>query len=198
MTDAMLGVDADNPTGALGLYEGLGFAGRRSARSAYWGPAGRLIEHAAGTAVASWRSALEDPIMRSYLIVANQTLTSRSLNDAITARLADGPVRTHVVVPLSPVGGRLTWDEQASRDMAQTRLDEVLARLREMGAEADGEIGDRDPVMAVRDALRGREVDEVIVSTLPQGVVALAGRGRPEPAARLGPVPVTVVTQEAG
>jgi mycothiol synthase len=26
MTDAMLGVDAENPTGALGLYEGLGFA----------------------------------------------------------------------------------------------------------------------------------------------------------------------------
>ena len=26
MTDAMLGVDADNPNGALGLYEGLGFA----------------------------------------------------------------------------------------------------------------------------------------------------------------------------
>ena len=25
MTDAMLGVDAENPTGALGLYEGLGF-----------------------------------------------------------------------------------------------------------------------------------------------------------------------------
>ena len=29
--------------------------------------------------------------MRSYLIVANQTLTSRSLADAITERLADGP-----------------------------------------------------------------------------------------------------------
>ena len=25
MTDAMLGVDAESPTGALGLYEGLGF-----------------------------------------------------------------------------------------------------------------------------------------------------------------------------
>jgi len=25
MTEAMLGVDAENPTGALGLYEGLGF-----------------------------------------------------------------------------------------------------------------------------------------------------------------------------
>ncbi len=25
MTEAMLGVDAESPTGALGLYEGLGF-----------------------------------------------------------------------------------------------------------------------------------------------------------------------------
>jgi hypothetical protein len=44
---------------------------------------------------------LEDPIMRSYLIVANQTLTSESLREAITARLADGPLRVHVVVPMS-------------------------------------------------------------------------------------------------
>lgn len=37
MTDAALGVDADNPTGALGLYEGLGFeVDLRS--TAYWGP----------------------------------------------------------------------------------------------------------------------------------------------------------------
>ena len=111
--------------------------------------------------------------MRSYLIVANQTLTSRSLTDAITARLADGPVRTYVVVPLSPVGGRLTWDEQASRKVAQTRLDEVLAKLREMGAESDGEVGDRDPVMAARDALRGREVGGGRLDA-PEGLVTLA------------------------
>ena len=134
--------------------------------------------------------------MRSYLIVANQTLTSRSLTEAITARLADGPVRTHVVVPLSPVGGRLTWDEQASREVARTRLDEVLARLREMGAEADGEIGDRDPVMAVRDALRGREVDEVIVSTLPKGLSRWLGEDVPSRLRDSIRVPVTVVTQD--
>lgn len=134
--------------------------------------------------------------MRSYLIVANQTLTSRSLTEAITARLADGPVRTHVVVPLSPVGGRLTWDEQASREVARTRLDEVLARLREMGAEADGEIGDRDPVMAVRDALRGREVDEVIVSTLPKGLSRWLGEDVPSRLRDSVRVPVTVVTQD--
>jgi hypothetical protein len=134
--------------------------------------------------------------MRSYLIVANQTLTSDSLRDAITARLAAGPIRTHVVVPLSPVGGRLTWDEQESRTVAQGRLDDVLGRLREMGAEADGEVGDRDPVMAVRDALRGREVDEVIVSTLPKGLSRWLGEDIPSRLRDSVAVPVTVVTQE--
>ena len=134
--------------------------------------------------------------MRSYLIVANQTLTSESLQEAITARLADGPIRTHVVVPLSPVGGRLTWDEQESRAVAQTRLDDVLARLREMGCEADGEVGDRDPVMAVRDSLRGREVDEVIVSTLPRGLSRWLGEDVPSRLRDSVQVPVVVVTQE--
>jgi hypothetical protein len=133
--------------------------------------------------------------MRSYLIVANQTLTSRSLTDAIAARIADGPVVTHVVVPLSPVGGRLTWDEKASREVAQQRLDEELERLRSMGAEASGEIGDRDPVMAVRDALRFREVDEVIVSTLPKGMSRWLGEDVPSRLRDSVKVPVTVVTQ---
>jgi mycothiol synthase len=37
MTDAALGVDADNPTGALGLYEGLRFEVEMRS-TAYWGP----------------------------------------------------------------------------------------------------------------------------------------------------------------
>ena len=133
--------------------------------------------------------------MRTYLIVANQTLTSDSLAEAITARLADGPIRTFVVVPLSPVGGRLTWDEDASRAAARGRLDEVLVRLREMGAEAEGEIGDRDPVTAVRDALRYREVDEVIVSTLPRGISRWLGEDVPSRMRDAVRVPVTVVTK---
>ncbi len=136
--------------------------------------------------------------MKSYLIVANQTLTSQSLADEITARLADGPLRAHVVVPLSPVGGRLTWDEDESRTVAQDRLDDVVKRLRDMGAEADGEVGDRDPVMAVRDALRGREVDEIIVSTLPKGLSRWLGEDVPSRLRNLVAVPVTVVTQPTG
>jgi nucleotide-binding universal stress UspA family protein len=134
--------------------------------------------------------------MRSYLIVANQTLTSESLREALSARLADGPVRAHVVVPMSPGTGRLSWDEQESRTAAKARLDEMLEHLREMGAEADGEVGDRDPVMAVRDALRRTEVDEVIVSTLPRGLSRWLGEDVPSRLRDSVRVPVTVVTQE--
>jgi nucleotide-binding universal stress UspA family protein len=140
-------------------------------------------------------SRMEDPVMRSYLIVANQTLTSQSLSDAIDARLADGPVRTYVVVPLTPVGGRLTWNEDESRTVAQNRLDEVVASLRGRGVEADGEVGDRDPVQAVRDAIRGRAIDEVIVSTLPRGISRWLGEDVPSRLATAVSCPVTVVTQ---
>ena len=134
--------------------------------------------------------------MRSYLIVANQTLFSQSLADEISTRLADGPIRVHVVVPLSPVTHRLTWDEQESRAIAQTRLDEELERLRGLGVEAAGEVGDRDPVMAVRDAIRGRDVDEIIMSTLPKGISRWLGEDVPSRLREAVPIPVTVVTAE--
>lgn len=133
--------------------------------------------------------------MRSYLIVANQTLTSESLREAITARLADGPLEAHVVVPMSAGSWRHSWDEQQIRADAQARLDETLERLKEMGVDADGEVGDRDPVDAVRDALRRREVDEVIVSTLPRGISRWLGEDVPSRLRDACRVPVTVVSE---
>ena len=133
--------------------------------------------------------------MRSCLIVANQTLNSESLTDAIRTRLAADKLRAYVVVPLTAVGGRLTWDEDASRTVADERLKDVLTRLKALDVEADGEIGDRDPVMAVKDALRGREVDEIIVSTLPRGLSRWLGEDVPSRLADAVAVPITVVTQ---
>ena len=135
--------------------------------------------------------------MRSYLIVANQTLTSESLREAITARLVQGPLRVHVVVPMSAGAGRLSWDEGESRTTAQARLDEMLERLKDMGVEADGEVGDRDPVNAVRDAMRRQDADEVIVSTLPRGLSRWLGEDVPSRLRDACKVPVTVVSQEA-
>jgi hypothetical protein len=133
--------------------------------------------------------------MREYLIVANQTLTSRSLADALSQRLAEGPIRAHVVVPLTRVGGRLTWDEAASRQAAEERLDELLGHLRGLGNEAFGEVGDPDPVQAVRDAMRDEPVDEIIVSTLPKGLSRWLGEDVPSRLRDAVGVPITVVSQ---
>ena len=133
--------------------------------------------------------------MRSYLIVGNETLAGESLTQAINDRLADGPMRARVVVPLTRIGGRLTWDEQESKVVAQTRLDEMLDRLKALGIEADGEVGDGDPILAVKDAMRGREIDEIILSTLPAGVSRWLGADVPGRLRDAVTVPVTVVTQ---
>jgi GABA permease len=44
-----------------------------------------------------------------------------------------------------------------------------LQRLHEAGAEADGEVGDPDPLKAIGNALARAQFDEIILSTLPRG-----------------------------
>ena len=108
--------------------------------------------------------------MPTYLVVANQTAASPTLAAMILERLAKGAARFYIVVPLTPINHRFTWEERESISAAAVRLETLLGWLREMGAvEASGEVGDSDPVDAVADALRGRTVDEIIVSTLPPG-----------------------------
>jgi hypothetical protein len=133
--------------------------------------------------------------MRSYLIVANQTLASPALSDAIEERVAGGDeVRFHVVVPATP-SGRMTWDEDRTREAAQARLDDLLQDLRSRGAEATGEIGAPDPVDATADALRAHQADEVILSTLPSGISRWLGLDVPGRLRDVVRVPVVVVTQ---
>ncbi len=133
--------------------------------------------------------------MRSYLVVANQTLGGQELAETINERLVAGPARFHVVVPLSPVQHRLTWDEEESREAARQRLDAILERLTERGADAKGEIGDRDPVDAARDALRRFHADEIILSTLPSGISRWLGQDVPSRLRAAVSAPVVVVTQ---
>jgi hypothetical protein len=134
--------------------------------------------------------------MRSYLVVGNQTLDSPELAEAVAHRLATGPAAFHVVVPATPVQRGLTWDEDEARAAAQTRLADALERLRSAGAIVSGEIGHRDPVVATEDALRGREVDEVLLSTLPPGISRWLGQDVPSRLKGSILVPVTVVTTQ--
>ncbi|HXG25430.1 MAG TPA: hypothetical protein VNL94_01055 [Candidatus Binatia bacterium] len=136
--------------------------------------------------------------MRTCLIVGNRTLPGDELAAELRKRIAEGDCTFHVVVPLAPVSHAATWDETESVAASRQRLDAFLEHLRDMGAEADGEIGDRDPIQAVRDVLRTRIVDEVILSTLPPGVSRWLQLDVPSRMAREIDVPVTTVTQRAG
>jgi hypothetical protein len=131
--------------------------------------------------------------MSSALIVANQTLPSSALADAIAERIKSGVETFHVVVPATPPAKGFTWDEEESRAEAGTRLATFLQRLSRLGVQATGEVGDRDPVAAVRDALRGRVVDEIVLSTLPPGISRWLGQDVPSRLRSSVSVPVDVV-----
>ena len=106
--------------------------------------------------------------MGTILIVANQTLPSEDLANEVARRIASGARDFHIVVPATPPpGGGFTWDEDAAFRAAEERLAAFISGIEAQGATAAGEIGDRDPVAAVRDAVRGRDIQGVILSTLP-------------------------------
>ena len=137
--------------------------------------------------------------MRTVLIVANQTLLSPSLAAAVEERIREGPIRFHVVVPATPVTHRLTWDEKETAEAAIGRLHELLKRLEALGAPSTGEVGPSDPVSAATDVMATKEVDEVILSTLPPGISRWLGAdvGSRLQAAVSVPVVVVTVSKEA-
>jgi cell pole-organizing protein PopZ len=108
--------------------------------------------------------------MRRYLVVANQTLGGGHLAEKVRACLAAGPSRFHILVPATQPQDHAVWTEGEARAVAQQALDRALQRFRELGADADGEVADENPLEAIGDAVRDREFDEIILSTLPPGL----------------------------
>ena len=135
--------------------------------------------------------------MKTYLVVANQTLPGVPLADTVRERIATGQCTFHVVVPLTPVPHGAVWEERESTEAARGRLAAFLGVLRNQGVEAEGEIGDRDPIQAVRDVLRTKAIDEIILSTLPPGASRWLQMDIPSRLARAVDVPVTVISEEA-
>jgi len=134
--------------------------------------------------------------MSTILIVANQTLPSEALATEVRRRIGAGAREFHVVVPASPPpGSGFTWDEDVARALGQEARAARTVTIREAGVTAAGEIGDRDPVQAVRDAARDRDVREVICSTLPAGVSRWLRQDVPSGIRDALAVPVAVVIE---
>jgi hypothetical protein len=108
--------------------------------------------------------------MRRYLVVANQTLGGRRLEEEIRSCLAAGPCSFHIVVPATPPHESWLWVEGEAHSLAAERLGQALERFGELGAEATGEVGDPKPLEAVQDVfVRGEAFDEILLSTFPPG-----------------------------
>ena len=119
--------------------------------------------------------------MPNVLVLANETIGGEKLLDAIRERNARGDeVRFHVVVPQTrPRYGNVIY-EDAVRDGAQVRVDLALAFMRDEGIAGSGEVGDGDPLNAVKDAIAHHGLDEIIVSTLPSESSGWLRRDLPE------------------
>jgi hypothetical protein len=145
------------------------------------------------------RSSAEDE--RRILVIANETVGGDELLAILRQKAAGVNERVLVVCPALNSQVR-TWasDEDGARSAAQQRLDASLARLRDDGVHAQGEVGDGDPLQAVEDALRTFGADEIVISTHPEGRSNWLERNVVGAARERFDIPIThvVVDLEAG
>jgi hypothetical protein len=93
------------------------------------------------------------------LVVANRTVDSPELLDALKERAQRGPIHVTLLAPT-------TWSE---REEAEQRLAAAVAALAAGDVRSEGMVGDADPIVAVQEAWNPGRYDEVVVSTLTEG-----------------------------
>ena len=99
------------------------------------------------------------------LVLADAWCRVDGLCDAVIRRAGDAG-RVLVVAPA--LASRLhTWTNDTDREseIAQARLENILARLEQHGIRAEGRVAAQDPALAVEDALDGFAATELIVVT---------------------------------
>jgi hypothetical protein len=125
---------------------------------------------------------------RSFLVVANVTATSDELLDELRARAQRETCSFTLVIPATPFAG--------GRGAATEQLSQALEQLHEAGLEADGMVGNADPILAVTDAWDPKKYDEIILSTLPMRFSKWLHAGLPERISKLTDAPVTHVVSK--
>jgi hypothetical protein len=110
--------------------------------------------------------------MARYLVVAYQTAESQELLDQLSELFKDDPRAEFVLlVPATPVGYLLTWEEGEAMQLALHRAQTALATFRMLGIPMyESHIGDASPLKAIEDELQRRRYAAVVISTLPPGL----------------------------
>jgi hypothetical protein len=127
------------------------------------------------------------------LVVANEAVSGSELRDGLLEQLGDGVDKVFVVAPaLTDSGLEYTLgDVDGAIGPAEERLRQTLEELRQAGFEADGEVGDSDPLLAIQDELLKHHPDRVVVVGHRDRDGAFAEKGLLEQAERDLELPVT-------
>lgn len=108
----------------------------------------------------------------TVLVVATEPLAGEALEQVVReVRRADGGAAARVVSPLLATS-RLKHqvnDVDEAMEPARERLDASLRALREAGLSASGEVGDADPLLAIKDELLQRDVERIVLVTHERG-----------------------------
>jgi hypothetical protein len=171
----------------INVWLGLGVFVVESALLAYWMFGRGRSERPVPIAPASHPAG-----HRRILVIANETVGGGELLSELRRRGADE--RFLVVSPAlnSPIK-HWASDEDGAREDAQARLQRSLQAMREQGIDAEGEIGDPDPLQAIEDAIRTFQPDELVISTHPPERSHWLERGIVESARERFALPVTHV-----
>ena len=97
--------------------------------------------------------------VKRTLVVANQTVASRPLLDALKRKAEDEPRRFIVISPQAD-----SPDEGDPHD----RLAATLRELSDAGLPAIGQVEHHDPYTAIQNALQFYAPDDIVISTLPE------------------------------
>ncbi|MEY2534570.1 MAG: hypothetical protein QOF29_2480 [bacterium] len=123
------------------------------------------------------------------LVVANRTVDSPRLREALLERRERGPIHVTLLVPAA-------WeiqDPHGGVESGRRRLNAAMRAMRDDGLDVVARLGDPDPVVALRDTWRPGRFDELIVSTLPSRLSRWLQIDLPRRAASITGVAVTVV-----
>ena len=125
----------------------------------------------------------------NVLVVASQTAGSQHLLEALKHRAERGPIKITLVMPAQGPG-------LGGREAMRAQLEEALSGMREAGLDADGVIGDANPLDAVAECFDPARHDEAIVCTLPGRSSKWLEHDFPHRVARFTGVPVTHVVAD--
>ncbi|HEX8689588.1 MAG TPA: hypothetical protein VF729_05030 [Solirubrobacterales bacterium] len=129
---------------------------------------------------------------RRVLVVADEAVVGAELRDRLMEHLGDGTGSVFVVAPALVDSGlkHTLGDVDDAIAPAGERLQRTLDELRGAGIEADGEVGDSDPMVAIQDEIQKFHPDQVLLVAHGAADSAFAERGLLEQAQRDLDLPV--------